>query len=112
MRATNLTLAPVELAPENGPGLLGGAVDGATDHVRELVKTTARERALAEAGTIKLDGEPTEDRYDAMTRGELEAEAADREGLEVPRDDGREDLPPREDDYRRALRVHDAEEGA
>lgn len=62
MQAVNLTLQPVDLDPENGPGLLAPAVpenDGA--HIRDLVKLTPRELALAEAGTIALEGDPPEE---------------------------------------------------
>mgnify|MGYP000380232398 CR=1 FL=1 len=55
MKAVNLTTSSVELDPVNGPGMLAPAVpesEGA--HERELVETTARERALADAGTIAL----------------------------------------------------------
>jgi hypothetical protein len=108
VKAVNLTTSTVELDPVNGPGLLAPAVpesDGA--HERDLVEVTDRERALAEAGTIALEGEATKDRYDGMDRRVLEREATKRE-VEVTREDGRADLPPTEDDYRRALRLADA----
>lgn len=55
MKAVNLTSQPIELDPENGPGMLAPALpeyDGA--HERELTTTTDRERALAVAGLIGL----------------------------------------------------------
>jgi hypothetical protein len=105
MRAINLTAAPVELDPVNG-GMLPAPVDDSDDHVRELVEVTEHEEALERAGVILLDGEPTSDRYDPMDREALEAEVAERE-LTVTREDGREDLPPKESELRRALRVAD-----
>lgn len=55
MKAVNLTLSPVELAPVNGPGMLLAA-DELSDggHERELEEVTDREQALARAGTIAL----------------------------------------------------------
>lgn len=55
MRAINLSMRPVQLAPVNGPGMLAPATedsDGA--HERELEEVTNRERALETAGTIAL----------------------------------------------------------
>lgn len=112
MKAVNLTLQPVELDPVNGGGLLLPAVpesDG--EHVRELVELTDRERALADAGTIMLEGDPpSPDAYDRMDRDRLLAEA-ERRGLEVQREDGRTDLPPKESELRHALRVADVNPG-
>jgi hypothetical protein len=55
MRAINLTLQPVELAPVNGAGLLAPATeDSEGRHERELEEVTEREEALARAGTIML----------------------------------------------------------
>lgn len=110
MKATNLTLQPVLLDPVNGPGMLAAAVDGETEHVRELVEVTDRERALAEGGVILLEGEPPSDKYDRMDRKRLEADAKRRE-VPVTREDGRSDLEPTEDEYRRALRLADANGG-
>lgn len=112
MKAINRTASPVELDPVNGPGLLAPALpeyDG--EHVRELVEVTDRERGLEEAGTILLDGDPSEDRYDGMDRDALKAEAAERE-VEVSRKDGRTDIDPTENEYRRALRVADTDDAA
>lgn len=55
MKAVNLTMQHVELAPVNGAGTLAPAIpesDGA--HERELGEVTEREQALADAGTIAL----------------------------------------------------------
>lgn len=55
MRAINLTLSPVELAPVNGPGMLAAATDDSDGrHERDLEEVTAREESLARAGTILL----------------------------------------------------------
>lgn len=55
MRAINLTLQPVELAPVNGPGLLAAATDDSDGaHERDLEEVTTREESLARAGTIML----------------------------------------------------------
>lgn len=111
MKAVNLTLQTVELDPANGPGLLQPAIpesEGA--HERELVEATDREYALEAAGLIALEGEPESDRYDGMDRQALIAEAGER-GVDVRREDGREDLPPKESELRHALRVADATPG-
>lgn len=111
MKAINLTTHTVELDPVNGGGLLLPAVpesEGA--HERELVELTDREKALADAGTIALVGEPPEDRYDRMDRKALERDAAKRK-VTVTRGDGRSDLDPTEDEYRRALRLADTNGG-
>lgn len=55
MRAVNLTMRPVELAPVNGPGMLAAATDDSGGaHERDLEEVTARERGLADAGVIEL----------------------------------------------------------
>lgn len=55
MKAVNLTLSPVELAPVNGAGLLAAADDASEGrHERKLEQVTDREVALARAGTIAL----------------------------------------------------------
>ncbi len=57
MKAINLSMRPVQLAPVNGPGMLAPATeDSDGKHIRELAEVTDRERGLAEAGTILLDG--------------------------------------------------------
>lgn len=56
MKAINLSMGWVQLAPVNGPGMLAPATedsDGA--HERDLEEVTDRERALAAAGTIMLE---------------------------------------------------------
>ena len=54
--AVNLSLRPVELDPENGPGVLWPATDDAEGRDRrELKKVTDREKSLANAGTIALE---------------------------------------------------------
>lgn len=53
--AVNLTTAPVELDPVNGPGMLAPALESSEGaHARELEKVTDREHALAAAGQIAL----------------------------------------------------------
>lgn len=113
MKAVNLTLSPVELAPVNGPGMLRPADDYSDgEHERELAELTDRERALERAGTIALVGEsPSPDTYDGMEREALEAEVASREGLTVTREDGRTDRPVPLNELRHALRVHDTTGG-
>lgn len=55
MRAINLTTAPVELDPVNGPGMLAPALESSEGaHERDLEETTDRERGLADAGVIAL----------------------------------------------------------
>jgi hypothetical protein len=54
MEAVNLTLAPVELDPKNGPGTLAPADGSSDDYRRDLEEVTDREKALADAGTIAL----------------------------------------------------------
>lgn len=55
MKAINLTLSPVELAPVNGPGMLRAADEHSDgEHERELEEVTEREEALARAGAILL----------------------------------------------------------
>lgn len=111
MRATNLTLAAVELDPVNGPGLLLPAdEDSDGGHVRDLAEVTDREKALEAAGTIALDGEPTRDRYDDMEREALDAEISRRE-MTVERADGRTDRPVPLGELRTALRLHDTTGG-
>jgi hypothetical protein len=55
VRAVNLTMSPVELAPVNGPGMLAPATDDSGGaHERDLEEVTAREHGLAAAGIIEL----------------------------------------------------------
>jgi hypothetical protein len=55
VKAINLTLSPVELAPINGAGLLLPADDQSDGgHERDLKEPTEREYALARAGTVAL----------------------------------------------------------
>jgi hypothetical protein len=112
VQAVNLTTSPLELDPVNGPGMLAAAVESSDgEHVRELVEYTDREKALVEAGLLAVDGAPEDDRYDGLDRDALQAEADER-GLAVEREDGREDLPPKESELRHALRVADTTGGA
>jgi hypothetical protein len=54
-KAINLTTAPVELDPANGPGMLAPALESSEGaHERDLVEVTDREHALAAAGQIAL----------------------------------------------------------
>lgn len=56
MKAINLSMRPVQLAPVNGPGMLAPATEDSDGlHERDLDEVTDRERGLAAAGIILLE---------------------------------------------------------